>query len=141
MPGVTIGKAADRCGVKVPTIRYYEAIGLLAAPARSDGNRRTYADADLQRLSFIRHARDLGFEVEAIRTLLALQDDPRQTCEAADTVARKHLASVERRIANLTALKQELLTMIEGCRRGRVETCRVIEVLADHDLCASKTHR
>lgn len=140
MSGVTIGEASRRCGVKVPTIRYYESIGLLVAPARSDSNRRTYGDADLRRLSFIRHARDLGFEVDAVRTLLALQDDPRQTCEVADAVARRHLASVERRIANLTALKQELLLMIEGCRNGRVETCRVIEVLADHDLCANRTH-
>ena len=140
MSGVTIGEASRRCGVKVPTIRYYESIGLLVAPARSDSNRRTYGDADLRRLSFIRHARDLGFEVDAVRTLLALQDDPRQTCEVADAVARRHLASVERRIANLTALKQELLLMIEGCRNGRVESCRVIEVLADLDLCANRTH-
>jgi len=66
--GVQIGEAAKRSGVKVPTIRYYEQIGLLAAPARSDGNRRHYDASDLHRLTFIRHARELGFEIDAIRT-------------------------------------------------------------------------
>ena len=71
-----IGQAARRSGVKVPTIRYYEQIGLLTSPPRSEGNRRQYDGHDLRRLIFIRHARELGFEVGAIRTLLVLQDHP-----------------------------------------------------------------
>jgi DNA-binding transcriptional MerR regulator len=82
-----IGEAARRSGVKVPTIRYYEQIGLLPAASRSEGNRRLYDRRDLDRLAFIRHARELGFEVEAIRTLLSLQDDPEQPCAAADAIA------------------------------------------------------
>ena len=135
MQSVSIGEAGRRSGVKVPTIRYYEQIGLLPAPPRTDGNRRCYDDSDLRRLAFIRHARELGFEVPAIRTLLTLQDDPDQPCVTADVIARAHLIEVEQRIASLFALKAELQTMIEGCSHGRVVQCRVIEVLADHGQC------
>ena len=130
-----IGEVARRTGVKVPTIRYYEGIGLLPAPPRTEGNRRVYGDGDLHRLAFIRHARELGFEVEAIRTLLALQDRPEQSCAAADAIARARLAEVEQRLARLTALKGELERMLAHCAAGRVSECRVIETLADtsHD--------
>jgi len=133
--GVAIGVAAQASGVKVPTIRYYEEIGLLPAPWRTEGNRRLYGAADLRRLAFIRHARELGFEVEAIRTLLSLQDNPRQSCDSADMIAKARLAEVKQRIRSLTALQAELETMIEGCSHGRVDECRVIEVLADHGQC------
>ncbi|MCP8940394.1 helix-turn-helix domain-containing protein [Alsobacter sp. SYSU M60028] len=131
-----IGEVARRSGVKPPTIRYYEEIGLLPAPPRTEGNRRVYDDADLRRLAFIRHARELGFEVEAIRTLLSLQDHPDQSCAAADTIARARLAEVDERIAKLLALKGELQRMVETCATGRVADCRVIETLSD----TSHTH-
>jgi DNA-binding transcriptional MerR regulator len=140
MQGVPIGEAARRSGVKVPTIRYYEQIGLLPAPVRSEGNRRHYDDADLRRLAFIRHARALGFEIDAIRTLLTLQDNPSQPCATADVIAKAHLAEVDQRINSLLALKAELELMVEGCSRGRVAECRVIEVLADHGKCAHSRH-
>ena len=130
-----IGEAARQSGVKVPTIRYYEQIGLLPAPPRSEGNRRQYDADDLRRLAFIRHARELGFEIDAIRALLALQDEPGQSCLAADQIARARLAEVQHRIASLTALKAELERMITGCSHGRVDQCRVIEALADHSHC------
>lgn len=138
--GVPIGEAARQSGVKVTTIRYYEQIGLLLAPPRSEGNRRQYEAADLRRLAFIRHARELGFEIEAIRALLTLQDDPNQPCGTADSIARARLAEVEQRIRSLTALKAELDLMIEGCRQGRIGRCRVIEVLADHGECVHPKH-
>lgn len=137
---VPIGEAARRCGVKVPTIRYYEQIGLLPAPPRTEGNRRTFSTADLRRLAFIRHARELGFEVAAIRTLLVLQDDPGQPCSTADAIARARLIEVEQRIASLLALKAELEAMVESCSHGRVDNCRVIEVLADHGQCVHPQH-
>lgn len=134
-PGLPIGEAARRSGVKVPTIRYYEQIGLLRAAARSAGNRRHYDATDLRRLAFIRHARELGFEIEAIRALLRLQDEPNQPCAIADSIARKRLSEVDQRVRSLLALKAELEVMIEGCRQGMVGECRVIEVLADHGHC------
>ena len=140
MQGVPIGEAARQSGVKAPTIRYYEQIGLLPAPFRSEGNRRHYDQADLRRLVFIRHARELGFEIDAIRTLLTLQDNPSQPCASADVIAKARLAEVDQRINSLTALKAELELMVEGCSRGRVAECRVIEVLADHGKCAHSRH-
>ena len=140
MKKITIGEAARQSGVKAPTIRYYEGIGLLRAPSRSDGNQRSYEPSDLKRLIFIRHARELGFEVEAIRTLLSLQDNPLQPCASADAIAKARLVEVEQRIRSLTALKAELEMMVEGCVHGRVDQCRVIEVLADHGQCAHHGH-
>ena len=140
MKKITIGEATRQSGVKVPTIRYYEGIGLLRAPSRSDGNQRSYEPSDLKRLIFIRHARELGFEVEAIRTLLSLQDNPLQPCASADAIAKARLVEVEQRIRSLTALKAELEMMVEGCVHGRVDQCRVIEVLADHGQCAHHGH-
>jgi DNA-binding transcriptional MerR regulator len=140
MQGVPIGEAARQSGVKVPTIRYYEQIGLLPAPVRIEGNRRHYNDSDLRRLAFIRHARALGFEIDAIRTLLTLQDNPSQPCATADVIAKARLAEVDQRINSLVALKAELELMVEGCSRGRVAECRVIEVLADHGKCAHSRH-
>lgn len=137
---VAIGEAARRSGVKVPTIRYYEQIGLLPAPPRTEGNRRLYDSADVRRLAFIRHARELGFDVDAIRTLLVLQDDPGQSCAAADAIARSRLVEVEQRIASLMALKVELERMSAGCGHGRVDACRVIEILADHGKCLHDHH-
>ena len=140
MKKITIGEAARQSGVKVPTIRYYEGIGLLSAPSRSEGNQRSYEPSDLNRLAFIRHARELGFEIEAIRTLLTLQDDPNQSCASADAIAKARLIEVEQRIRSLMALKAELETMVEGCGHGRVDQCRVIEVLADHGQCRHSHH-
>ena len=127
-------------GVKIPTIRYYEQIGILPAAARTQRNRRIYRSNDLRRLAFIRHARELGFEIAAIRTLLALQDDPNQSCAIADGIARERLMDVEKRIASLSALKAELQAMVEGCRHGRLAECRVVEVLADHGHCMHGNH-
>lgn len=131
MRGVAIGEAARRSGVKATTIRYYEQIGLLPKAARSEGDRRQFEAADMRRLAFIRHARELGFEVEAIRALLFLQDNPEEPCSAADAIARARLGEVERRIASLNALKAELERMLIECGSGKISECRVIETLAD----------
>jgi DNA-binding transcriptional MerR regulator len=137
---VPIGEAAQATGVKVPTIRYYEEIGLLPKPPRTEGNRRLYGEAHLKRLTFIRHARELGFEVGAIRTLLDLQDNPSQSCSPADSIARVRLRDVEERIAKLNTLKAELERMITGCSHSTIADCRVIEVLADHAKCGHAAH-
>ena len=125
---LTIGKLGDAAGVKVPTIRYYELIGLLPEPDRSSGNQRLYGRKTLDRLAFIRHSRDLGFPLEAIRDLLSLSDNPQQSCAAADVIARAQLAEVESRLRRLQALKSELKRMLAQCARGSIDDCRVIEV-------------
>ena len=133
---LTIGKLAAETGVKVPTVRYYEQIGLLPAPERSSGNQRLYGPVARQRLAFIRHARTLGFPLEAIRDLLSLSDRPDLPCSAADAIAKAQLRAVQARITQLKALEQELQRMLVQCAHGTIADCRVIEVLGDHGQCA-----
>ncbi|MFK4057476.1 MULTISPECIES: helix-turn-helix domain-containing protein [unclassified Brevundimonas] len=137
--GVTIGQASKASGIKAPTIRYYEQIQLLPAPPRSEGNRRLYDADDLRRLRFIRHARELGFEIEPIRELLALAGDPSRPCLSADSIARSHLADIDHKIARLTALRTEVARMTE-CAQDSAANCRVIEVLGDHSGCLHDRH-
>jgi DNA-binding transcriptional MerR regulator len=136
----SIGDAARAAGCKVQTIRYYEQIGLLAKPDRTAGNQRRYHRRHVQRLAFIRHSRQLGFPLDAIRDLLGLADSPHKPCEAADVIARAQLEEVQGRIARLQALEGELERMIEQCRHGKVSECRVIEVLSDHSHCRVDDH-
>jgi len=138
MTALTIGELSAQCKVKIPTIRYYEQIGLLRVPGRTAGNRRQYDEADAKRLAFIRHARELGFDIESIRIFLLLQELPEQPCGVADQLASERLADVNARLSALTALKGELERMLGNCRRGRVSDCHVIETLADHSLCQTE---
>ncbi|MDD3444020.1 MAG: helix-turn-helix domain-containing protein [Zavarzinia sp.] len=130
-----IGDLARRTDTKVQTIRYYEQIGLLPEPLRSAGNQRVYGEDSLRRLAFIRHARDLGFGIDAVRELLQLSDHPEQPCDDADKIARRHLAEVEDRLKRLRSLRTELKRMVDHCHAGSIADCRVIEVLSDHALC------
>jgi DNA-binding transcriptional MerR regulator len=133
-PGFSIGAVARHTGVKVPTIRFYEQIGLVPPPRRSEHNRRYYGDLDVQRLLFIRHARELGFEVAAIRSLLALQDHPQMPCGQIDALVAKHLAVIGSKIRQLTDLRHELQRILASCTGGCVADCRVIESIATCEI-------
>ena len=135
---LTIGTLGKKTGTKVQTIRYYEQIGLLPEPGRTEGGQRRYADTELDRLSFIRHSRQLGFSLEAIRELLDLSDNPNRPCHEADTIARRQLDQVDQRIARLEALRKELKRMVHECSGGNTSDCRVLEVLRDHSECLTK---
>ena len=137
---IAIGELSRRTGVKVPTIRYYEQVGLMPVPPRSAGSQRRYGEADVARLNFIRHSRELGFEVDAIRELLTMNAHPDRSCADVDLIARRHLAEVDRRIERLMALRGELDRMISECGQGRVGECRVIETLSDHEKCSHGSH-
>lgn len=128
----TIGHLARETGCKVPTIRYYEQIGLMPAPSRTAGNQRRYGPEHVARLDFIQHCRELGFRQQTIHNLLKLTKHPSQNCEAVTEIARTHLDEVNKRIARLAALKLELERMIEVCRGGQISDCQIIETLADH---------
>lgn len=132
---LSIGTLAKRTGTKVQTIRYYEEIGLMPEPGRTAGGQRRYGDSELDRLSFIRHARQLGFPLDAIRELLVLSDTPTQSCEEADTIATRQLKLVEQRIDRLQALRTELKRMIHECSGGNAADCRILGVLRDHSEC------
>ncbi len=102
----------------------------MAPPARTGGNYRAYARSHLARLSFVRRARDLGFSLDHVRELLRLSDQQDQPCEEIDLIARGHLAEVERKVADLTALGHELRQIISQCRHSTVAECRIIEALS-----------
>ena len=135
---LTIGTLAKRTGTKVQTIRYYEQIGLLPEPGRSAGGQRRYGDSELDRLSFVRHARQLGFSLDAIRELLDLSDHPDKSCAEADAIARRQLKQVEQRLARLEALRTELKRMVHECSGGQTSDCRVLEGLRDHSECLTE---
>lgn len=139
---LTIGRLARATGTTAQTIRHYERIGLLPPTARTEGNQRRYGAHHLERLAFVRHARELGFSLDAIRELLALADDPDRPCADADRIAQAQLRTVRSRIARLEALRTELEAMIGQCAGGRIESCRIIEVLSDHshEHCIAERH-
>lgn len=135
---LSIGELSKRTGVKVPTIRYYEQIGMLAAPDRSCGNQRRYERQDLDQLSFIKHARDLGLSLNAIRDLIDLSAHPEQPCADADRIVEEHLTSVRDRIARLRRLEVELERIATTCKTGKVGDCSVIHALSNHALCGGE---
>lgn len=126
---MNIGELASTTDTRTETIRYYERIGLLPQPPRTAGNYRNYSIQDVSRLAFIRRARDLGFSIEQVRTLLSLADQKEGSCEAVDAIAREHLADVKSKLAALTALRRELDALIGQCRHGTVAECRILEAL------------
>ena len=133
----SIGELSKRTGVKIPTIRYYEQMGLIEPPERSEGNQRRYTRDGLRRLSFIRHSRDLGFTIEDIKGLLELSQHPEKPCRDAHEIAVQHLKDVQSRIGKLRRLEREL-KRISNCDAGHIADCAVIETLADHSLCETE---
>lgn len=126
-----IGDLGRATGTKVVTIRYYEKIGLLPAPDRSVGNYRTYDAAALERLRFIRRCRDLGFSLDQVRELLGLASDVARPCAEVDQITATHLADVERKIADLQALAQELRRISATCNGGgTISNCRILNAIA-----------
>ena len=134
----SIGELSRRANVKVPTIRYYEDMGLLAPPERTSGNQRRYDASGLERLSFIKHARDLGFSIEAIRDLIELSDHPDTPCVQASRIAREQLDRVRDRIRKLRRLEIELRRISSGCDDASSGDCYVLKALSDHGLCAAE---
>ena len=142
MPRYPIGDIGRLAGVKPTTIRWYEQEGLLPPPLRTEGGHRVYDDEHLRRLGFIRHARELGFSMPAIRDLLGMADRPEADCTAAHALAVAQIAEIDSRLRRLAALRVELSRMAEGCAGGVVGECRIIGTLADfdHGRCVDVTH-
>lgn len=136
----TIGDLARRVGYAVQTLRYFEQIGLMPEAPRTAGGQRRYGAKELRRLLFIKHARELGFTLDAVRSLLALAAHPDAPCEAADAIAATHLTEIDEKIGKLQAMREELARMVEACAGGLIAQCRVIDVLADHGKCLHDAH-
>jgi MerR family mercuric resistance operon transcriptional regulator len=129
MHAMTIGRLAQRAGVNVETIRYYQRLNLIDEPAKPPGGVRRYSDAAVSRVRFIKRAQELGFSLAEVRRLLRLGDP--QTCGEARSLAAEKLALVESRVADLERLRGVLKDLIGRCdrRRGKV-ACPIIESLA-----------
>lgn len=135
----SIGVLSKQAGVKVPTIRYYEQIGLIDPPVRTEGNQRRYGEDSLERLKFIKHARDLGFSIEAIGALIELNHHPDKSCAEASQIARQQLLDTQHKIASLKRLEIELQRITDHCHGdGMVSDCYVLSALSDHGKCISE---
>lgn len=132
----SIGALSKATGVKVPTIRYYEEIGLLPQPGRNAGNQRRYGQDGMDALGFIKHARDLGFPLEDIKSLMGLDGHLGDDCAEADRIARSQLANVRDRIRKLEQLASELERISHLCDGGHGGCCKVLTALGDHSQCA-----
>ena len=125
-----IGELARATGIKVETIRFYEAEDLMPAPERDTNNYRRYQQGHLERLSFIRRSRELGFTLDQVRALLRLADKPDAPCAEVDVITAAHVAEIDRKLADLTALRGELVQRLESCDGTTVADCRIIEALS-----------
>ena len=130
----SIGELAALSGVKIPTIRYYDRSGS-SRRRRTGGNQRRYDAAARDRLRFIAHARAMGFPMAELKAMLRIANHRDAPCDDIDALVRTP-RRVETRIARLTALREELSSMLVSHRHGTVADCRVLEVLADHQQCA-----
>ncbi len=125
-----IGELANATATKVETVRFYERIGLLAPPARTSANYRSYGSSHLARMSFIRRARGLGFALDAVRELLRLADEPDRPCADIDAIASAKIEEIDTKIADLKRLREELSRVVSACETGTVRSCSVVEALA-----------
>ena len=126
---IAIGALSRHTGSNIETIRYYERIGLLPAPARSSGGYRLYGTPHLKRLSFIRRARALGFSIGEVRKLLTLADERKRPCGEVRIVAEAHLKDVRAKIADLRRMERVLTATVARCASGQRTHCPVIDAL------------
>ncbi|HEY8976982.1 MAG TPA: helix-turn-helix domain-containing protein [Burkholderiaceae bacterium] len=131
---LSIGIVARRAGATVPTIRYYEEIGLLPRAARTAAGQRSYGEAAVRRLVFIRRCRDFGFSLEQVRELVGLIDHPERPCTQARDIAAGHLAALRVKLAELQSLEASLAAFVCSCETecagGPVADCAILEDLA-----------
>jgi MerR family mercuric resistance operon transcriptional regulator len=126
---LTIGKLATCAGVNLETVRYYERIGIMPAPDRTKGGHRDYTGAHVQKLAFIRRARELGFSIEDIRALIELAEPSPRSCGEVRMIAENHLADVDAKISDLVRLQSVLREAVARCGDGATPLCPVIEIL------------
>ena len=137
-----ISEAAAASGCHLETIRYYERVGLIPSPNRTESGYRAYTPADVERLRFVSRGRELGFSLEEIRSLLRLNDDPQLSCGDVDALARVHLADIHQRLEALTRMAGELERVIVQSAGGERGACAILGALRwtgdDSASCASE---
>lgn len=125
------GELAKRTGCNIETIRYYERIGLLPNPPRSDNGFRSYTEDHLRRLTFIRRARGLGFTLDEVQDLLRLVDGGHYSCAQVQDLALRHADEIQRKIEDLRRMERVLKEMAAQCSGEEVPECPIIEILSD----------
>jgi MerR family mercuric resistance operon transcriptional regulator len=128
--GILRAQLARRTGCNLETIRYYEKVGLLPEPSRSANGYRVYSPELVRRLEFILRARDLGFKMDEIRSLLTLTDTGTQTCSEVLGKTEKHLADIGQRIADLMRIETELNRLAGLCSGKSTPECAILDVLS-----------
>lgn len=126
---ITIGQLANAVGVNLETVRYYERIGLMPKPDRTEGGHRAYGHEHVLRLSFIRRARALGFSIEDVRGLVTISAISDRPCADAKAIVGTHLAKVRARLAALTNLESILAATASRCGDTSAQKCPVLELL------------
>ena len=127
---VAIGQAAQRAGVSARMVRHYETLGLLAPVARTDSGYRQYTEADVHALRFIRSARDLGFSIAEIATLLGLWQDKARASSHVKQLAQAHITALSQRIADMQAMQRSLQTLVQCCHGDDLPDCPILDNLA-----------
>lgn len=134
MGSFTIGRLSRRTGVNIETIRYYEKVGLIAAPPRSQGGHRVYGEDHLRALDFIRRARELGFTPKEVRGILALGGPGGACCDEVREIAAQHLQTIRSKMANLAQLESLLATAVDQCSGDHAPQCAVIDMILDDEV-------
>ena len=132
---LSIGELSKQVQVKIPTIRYYESIGLIDQPQRTGGNQRRYDATAVERLNFVRHARALGFSIDEVIALMRLQGIADTACDEANEIAVAQLERVRAKMRRLERLECELKRLATGCNPScRTQECFVLAALADQEI-------
>jgi MerR family mercuric resistance operon transcriptional regulator len=128
-----IGKLSKLTDVHIETIRYYERIGIMPKPRRNDGGQRLYDEPQFKRLRFVKRSRFIGFSLEEIRTLLALDDQDELTCNEVYSLTAGHLNGVQEKIIELKSVESALKKLANQCSRGSMPDCPIFEMLYGDD--------
>ncbi len=126
----TIGWVAKEAGVNVQTVLYYERRGLLPAPSRSINGYRVFNDVSVQRIRFIKRAKELGFTLKQVIALLALQGEQDASCAEVSALAVSHLEDIESKIHDLKRMREALIPLVEACpKKGALKVCPIMDSL------------
>lgn len=130
MPPLNIGEAAAASGVSAKMIRHYESVGLLPVAKRTASGYRTYSEADVHALRFVRHARDHGFSIKEIGELLSLWHNRRRPSKAVKELTSRHITELDRKIRELENMKRALQTLADSCAGDHRPHCPILDGLA-----------
>lgn len=128
---VNIGQAAQLSGISPKMLRHYEGLGLLGEVRRTDSNYRQYAESDVHTLRFIRRARELGFSMAEIAELLRLWQNRERASADVKRIAKAHMADLDRRIAEMSAMRRTLEHLVHGCHGDQRPQCPILDELAE----------